>query len=103
MWKKPHIVVDSWPRAAVARLARSNSLRGEKAGGGRVPLGAQSGSASAFVTSCTATTRAARLLQFSSLSSPSPSPFPTSSSFTSLFTADQTKTASSSCRLCSRN
>lgn len=27
--KKPHIVVDSWPRAAVARVARSNSLREE--------------------------------------------------------------------------
>lgn len=105
--KKPHIVVDSWPRAAVARVARSNSLREkieeeeEKQAGGRGLLGLaapQSGSASASacVTSCTATTRAARLLQFSS-------PSPTSSSFSSLFTPDQTKTASSSCRLCSRN
>lgn len=28
--KKPHIVVDSWPRAAVARVARSNSLTEEE-------------------------------------------------------------------------
>lgn len=41
--KKPHIVVDSWPRAAVARVARSNSLteeEEEKQAGRKVPLGA---------------------------------------------------------------